>query len=294
VPREIALLTNPVSGRGRGTRTAAIAVPRLREAGFLVRQLQPRNVEEARAAARAAVDDGVETLVVVGGDGMAHLAVQVLAHRETTLGIIPAGTGNDAARYFGIPRTDPEAAADVVVAGRIRTVDLGLAGEAYFLCVLSAGFDAVVNERANAMTRLQGRMRYHVATLAALRVFEPVDYTLVLDGETTRVAAMMVAVGNGPSFGGGLRITEGAELDDGLLDVVLFHPMGKAELVRTFPRLFNGTHTRHPAYEHHRVRQVTVAAEGVVAYADGERLGPLPLTVTAAPAALRVLVGEGR
>lgn len=290
--REIALLTNPSAGGGRGWRTAAVALPRLREAGFHVRSLEGRDVEEARDLARAAVADGVETLVVVGGDGMVHLAVNELVHSDTTLGIIPAGTGNDAARYFGISRTDPQAAADVVVAGHVRTVDVGRVGPTHFLCVLSAGFDAVVNERANRMRWPRGQMRYNLATLAELRVFEPLHYTLDLDGETRRVEAMLVAVGNGPSFGGGLRITEGAELDDGLLDVVLFHPVSKLELLRTFPKLFSGTHTSHPAYEHHRVRRVTVAAPGVVAYADGERLGPLPLTVESVPGALKVLTSE--
>ena len=94
---------------------------------------------------------------------------------------------------------------------------------------------------------------------------------------------MLVAVGNGPSFGGGLRITEGAVLDDGLLDVVIIKPMSKPELVRTYPRLFRGTHTTHPPYEHHRVRRVTVAAAGIVSYADGERFGALPLTVECVP-----------
>ncbi len=290
MPREIALLTNPAAGRRRGALTASIAVPRLRDAGFRVRELRGRDVAESEELARRAVDDGVDTLVVVGGDGMVHLAAQLLAHTGTALGIIPSGTGNDAARYFGIPRSDPQAAADVVVAGRHRVVDLAKAGPTYFLCVLSAGFDAIVNERANRMTWPRGQMRYNLATLAELRVFEPLDYTLDLDGETRRVTAMMVAVGNGPSFGGGLRITEGALLDDGLLDVVFFHPMSKRELVRTYPRLFNGTHRSHPCYEHHRVRQVTVAAPGIIAYADGERLGPLPVTVSVVPAALKVLV----
>ncbi len=101
--------------------------------------------------------------------------------------------------------------------------------------------------------------------------------------------AMLVAVGNGPSFGGGLRITEGALLDDGMLDVVVIKPMSKPGLVRTYPKLFKGTHVTHPQYEHHRVRSVTVAAPGIVAYADGERFGPLPLTVQSDPGALSIL-----
>ncbi len=284
------MLVHPGSGRGRGARNAAVAEPRLRDAGFRVRRLQGRDGDEARDLAREAVESGIETLVVVGGDGLVHLAVQSLAHSSTRLGIIPSGTGNDAARYFDIPRKDPRGAADVVIAGKERTVDVARTGPTYFLCVLSAGFDAIVNERANDMRWPRGQMKYNLATVAELRTFRPLHYVLDLDGSTKNVDAMMVAVGNGRSFGGGLRITEGALLDDGLLDVVLFRPISKPDLVRTYPKLFKGTHRTHPAYEHHRVREVTIAAPGIVAYADGERLGPLPLTVTAVPQALRVLV----
>lgn len=287
--REIALLTNPTAGRGRGARTAAIALPRLREAGFAVRHLAGRDADDARDLARACVRDGVEALVVCGGDGMVHLAVQELAGTATSLGIIPAGTGNDVARYLGIPRNDPQRAADVVVGSRVRAIDLARTGPTYFVTVLAAGFDSKVNERANAMTWPRGQMRYNLATLAELRVFEPLPYTLELDEEVRRCEAMLVAVGNGPSFGGGLRITEGARIDDGLLDVVVIKPMSKRMLVRSYPRLYNGTITAIPQYEHHRVRRVTVAAPGVVAYADGERLGSLPLTVDVAPKTLRVL-----
>ena len=220
---------------------------------------------------------------------MVHLAAQAVAGTQTRLGLIPAGTGNDVARYLDIPRKDPAAAADVVVAGRTRTLDLARSGSTYFVTVLAAGFDAIVNERANAMTWPRGQMRYNLATVAELRTFKPLAYTLELDGVTRQVEAMLVAVGNGPSFGGGLRITEGALLDDGLLDVVIIKTMTKLDLVRTYPKLFRGTHTTHPKYERHRVSRVTVAAPGIVSYADGERFGPLPITIECAPAALTVL-----
>jgi diacylglycerol kinase (ATP) len=176
-----------------------------------------------------------------------------------------------------------------VIAGRTRTIDLARCGSRYFVTVLAAGFDAVVNERANRMTWPRGQMRYNLATLAELRVFEPLPYTLQIDGRELMLDAMLVAVGNGPSFGGGLRITEGAILDDGMLDVVIIKPMSKAGLIRTYPKLFKGTHVTHPQYEHHLARSVTVAAPGIVSYADGERFGPLPLTVECAPGALTVL-----
>jgi diacylglycerol kinase (ATP) len=290
VPSEIALLTNPTSGKGLGARTVDVVLPRLREAGYAVRNLVGRDADEALELARTCVADGIETLVVVGGDGMVHLAVQALAGTDTRLGLVPAGTGNDVARYFDLPLKDVAAATDVVIGARERRIDLARVGSTYYVTVLAAGFDAIVNERANQMTWPKGQMRYNLATLAELRTFKPIPYVLELDGEQHRFEAMMVAVGNGPSFGGGLRITEGAALDDGLLDVVVIMPMSKLELVKTYPKLFKGTHVEHPQYRHHAARKVTVAAPGITAYADGERIAPLPLTVEVAPLALRVLV----
>lgn len=288
--REIALLTNPSAGRGRGTRTAAIALPRLREAGIRVRSLVGRTADEALAQAQQAVADGVDSVVVVGGDGMVHLAVQALVGSSTSLGVIPSGTGNDVARYLDISRSDPQRATDVVVGARTRRIDLARCGSTHFVTVLAAGLDSRVNERADRMRWPHGRMRYNLATLAELRVFDPLPYTLELDGAVRRVEAMLVAVGNGPSFGGGLRIAHGASIDDGLLDVVIIKTMSKLGLVRTYPKLYSGKHTQHPQYEHHRVRTVTIAAPGITAYADGERVGPLPLTVEVVPGALEVLV----
>ena len=287
---EIAVLTNPTSGKGRGARARDITVERLRRSGMAVRDLQGRDADEALDLARGCVADGVEALVVVGGDGMVHLAVQALAGTGIPLGIVPSGTGNDVARYFDLPRTDPAAAVDRVIAGRTRTVDLARSGTKHYVTVLSAGFDAIVNKRANEMTWPKGQMRYNIATVAELRTFQPLSYTLDLDGRTLRLEAMLVAVGNGPSFGGGLRITEGAKLDDGMLDVVVIKPMSRGGLVRTYPRLFSGTHVTHPKYEHHLARSVTVACAGITAYADGERFGDLPLTVDCVPGALTVFL----
>jgi diacylglycerol kinase (ATP) len=290
VTREIALLTNPTAGKGRGNRTAAIALPRLKEAGLHVHNLVGRDADEALDLARRAVANGADSLVVVGGDGLVHLAVQAVVGTDTSLGIIPAGTGNDVARYLDISRAEPQLAADVVVGAKTRRIDLARVGPTYFVTVLAAGFDSKVNERANAMTWPSGQFRYNLATLLELRVFEPLPYTLELDGEGRDLDAMLVAVGNGPSFGGGLRITHGAEIDDGWLDVVIIKTMSKLDLVRTYPKLYTGGHTRHRQYEHHRVRTVTIAAPDIVAYADGERVGALPVTVEVVPQALTVLV----
>ncbi|WP_183092619.1 diacylglycerol kinase [Nocardioides stalactiti] len=287
--RQIALLTNPTAGRGRARRVRDTALPLLHGAGWRVRDLQGRDADEATDLARAALADGVDALVVCGGDGLVHLAIQEVAGTDVPLGILPAGTGNDVARYFDLPRRDPEAAVRRLLAWKPRRIDLARSGDRWFATVLAAGFDAVVNERANKMTWPRGQMRYNLATLAELRTFEPLRYELALDGEQRQLEAMLVAVGNGPSFGGGLRIAEGASLDDGLLDVIVIGPMTKPELVKTYPKLFKGTHVHHPKFSRHRVSRVTVASPGIVSYADGERYGALPLTVESVPGALQVL-----
>ena len=291
--REIALLTNPTSGGGKGARNRDAALVRLRESGFVVRNLQGRDADEAYDLARGCVADGVEALVVCGGDGLVHLGVQAVAGTGVPLGLIPSGTGNDVARYLGLPRQGRCAAADRIIASQHRTIDLARSGDRYFVTVLAAGFDAIVNERANAMTWPRGQMRYNLATLAELRTFRPLPYVLQLDSdsgsETVEHEAVLVAVGNGPSYGGGLRITEGALLDDGLLDVVVVTRMSRPKLVRSYPRLFTGKIDGVDEYVHRRVRSVTVAAPGIVAYADGERFGPLPLTITCEAGALEVI-----
>lgn len=262
---------------------------RFRERGCQVRDLTGHDPDEAAALAGQCVADGAGTLVVCGGDGMVHLAAQAVVGTPTALGIIPAGSGNDVARYLDLPRTDAAAAADRVLSGRRRRLDVVQGDTGYYVTVLAAGFDALVNERANRMRRPRGQLRYTLATLAELRRLAPLSYTLDLDGISHEVEAVLVAVGNGPSFGGGLRITEGAELDDGLLDVVVIGPIGRLDLVRTYPRLFTGRHTTHPQYRHHRARRVGVAGPTLTAYADGERFGDLPITLTCLSGELTVI-----
>ncbi|GAA1535267.1 diacylglycerol kinase [Nocardioides humi] len=288
MPRAI-VLTNPTSGKGRGARMRDEALPRFHGAGWRTTALTGRDADETLDLARVAAAEEPDALVVCGGDGMVNLGLQAVAGTDVPLGILPAGTGNDFARYFDLPLRDGAAAAVRILEGTARTVDLARVGDRYFGGVLAAGFDAVVNERANRMRWPRGQMRYNLATVAELRVFRPLRYLLDLDGTEHELEAMLVAVGNGPSFGGGLRIAHGAELDDGLLDVVLIKPVGRMELIRTFPKLFDGSHVTHPQYEHHRVRRVTVASAGIVGYADGERFGPLPLTVECVPGAVRVI-----
>ena len=287
----MAVLLNPAAGRGRSARAAALVVPRLEQSGLRVQQLQGRTAAEAAEQADGVARAGVDALVVIGGDGMVHLALQaLLGDADIPVGVIPTGSGNDVARLLGVDLTDPVPAADAIIGGATRRLDLADVAGTRVVTVVATGFDSRVNERANSMRWPAGQLRYTLATLAELRVFEPVHYSLELDGSPYQMEAMLVAVGNGPSYGGGLRICAGAVPDDGELDVVVIKPVSKPELVRVYPQLFTGGHVRHPAYEHHRVRTATVSAPDVVAYGDGERLGRLPVTVRVVPDAVRVFV----
>jgi diacylglycerol kinase (ATP) len=293
VPRRAAVLVNPAAGRGSAGRAAGPVVERLRSGRVQVDVLTGANADEAAALARSAVTDGVDTLVAVGGDGLVHVAQQAVVGTDVRLGIVPCGTGNDAARALGLPLGDPAAAVDVVLAARTRVVDLGRVGGRTFLAVLSSGFDSRVNERANRMTWVRGPGRYRVAMLAELGVFRPVPYRIELDGERLEVEAMLVAVGNGPSYGGGMRVCPAAALDDGLLEVTVVLPLAIAPFLRLFPSVYRGDHVRSAAVLTRQAQRVSLAAEGMTAYADGEPVGPLPVTVDVLPAALTVLVPAG-
>ncbi|WP_214411000.1 diacylglycerol/lipid kinase family protein [Sphaerisporangium fuscum] len=287
---ELVLLVNPAARGGRSLRLLDPVVRRLKAGDRPVSVIVGTGAEDALERACTAVAEGPEALVAFGGDGLVHLALQAVAGTDVPLGIIPAGTGNDIAGALGIPRRDPLAAAEIVAAGGTRVLDAARIGEEeWFAGVAACGFDSKVNERANLLTRPQGTAKYLVAMVQELRSFVPIPFRITVDDEVIEQDAMLVAVGNTSTYGAGMRVCPEAAADDGLLDVLIVGPMPKSALLRTFPRVYRGTHLGHPAVTARRGRRVTLEAPGVVAYADGERVGPLPLTCAVEPGALRVL-----
>ncbi|MEU8370402.1 diacylglycerol kinase family protein [Micromonospora tulbaghiae] len=296
-PGPVAVLANPTAGRGRHRGLLPGILERLAAAGRPVELLRARTPEEAEAACHAAVTGGAGALVAVGGDGTMHRALQAVAGTDVPFGPVPAGTGNDFAVDTGFP-ADPTAAVEVITAalaaGRARPVDLARLsrpGEAdrWFGAVLAAGFDAIVNERANRMRWPRGPRRYDLAIVVELARLRPRRYRLVLDGVAQEVDAVLVAVGNTASYGGGMRICPDADPHDGLLDVVVGGRFDRRTLMRVKPQIYRGTHVTHPLARVYRARTVELSAEGITTYADGERSLDLPVTVTAVPAALRLL-----
>lgn len=293
--KRIGLVVNPTSGKNRGGALGIEVASRLRAHGHEVLELSDETADSARDRAIGAIAQGIDILAVAGGDGMVHLGVNLCADSKTPLAIIAAGTGNDIARGLGLPVHDPIAAADVVGSGIPRQIDVVRHVDArgdvrWFAGVLGAGFDSLVNERANTWPWPKGRMRYNLAIARELPGFRAIPYAVTVDGVRHETAAMLVTVGNGQSYGGGMRVCPDASLDDGLLDVMVLHDISTLEFLKVFPTVFKGTHVRHPAVEILRGREVTLEADGIVAYADGERFLPLPLTLEVVPAALTVMV----
>ncbi|WP_327636756.1 YegS/Rv2252/BmrU family lipid kinase [Kribbella sp. NBC_00482] len=286
--RRIALVVNPTSGRGRGARIAPAVRERLAAAGLTVDVHTTTCAEDVGRIAAEVVASGADAVALIGGDGTIHLGAQVLANTGMPFGVIPAGTGNDFARGLGVPLKDPAAAADLVVAGRTRTIDLAVAKDEFITTVVAGGFDSLVNKRANAMSWPKGNARYTVATFIELRTFKPLEYVVTVDDEVIETKAMLVAVGTGPTYGGGLQICAGAELDDGQLDVTIIQPVSRLTLLQMFPKLSKGTHVGHPAVRTLRGTSVRIESPGITAYGDGEVLGPLPVDIGIAPGALTV------
>ncbi|MCX5396019.1 diacylglycerol kinase [Streptomyces sp. NBC_00102] len=293
---EITLFVNPTAGSGRGAHAAQPAASALREAGFSVRTVLGENADDALRRARDAVGGGTGALIAVGGDGMVSLALQAVAGTRTPLGVVAVGTGNDYARTLGLPVRDPAAAgrlaADALKRDGIRTLDLGRAGDRWFGTVLASGFDSRVNDRGNRMRLFPGRIKYDLAILAELASFRPVPYRIRLDGGAAlEIEATLVAVGNGTSYGGGMRICADAVMDDGLFDVTVVGDCSRTTLLKVFPKVYRGTHLGHPVVTVHRAASVELAAPATTAYADGEPLGALPVTAVCVPGAVRVLTG---
>ncbi|XAS66230.1 YegS/Rv2252/BmrU family lipid kinase [Micrococcaceae bacterium Sec5.7] len=297
----IAVAINPRASFGARQHAGEQVVEHLRSAGEDVLVLRKGSYAQLAAAVDEALVSGIGALVVVGGDGMVHLAVNALAGSASPfgtvpLGIVPSGTGNDMARALGLPLNDIPSACKRVMAGLAsggRLIDVGritgAAGSRWFAGVVSAGFDASVNERANCWRWPRGKSRYNLAMLRELVTFRAINYTVTADGETWQQRAMLISVANGQSIGGGMKVTPDARLDDGLLDLFIVRPLSRVRFLAVFPRVFSGRHVGHASVDIRRVRHVELAAANVVAYADGERIGPLPLTVDVVPGAVRLL-----
>lgn len=308
--RRVVVVTNPHSGSGRGDDVAETVLAELLARGVEVVEVRAPSADESVARVRTLVagEGRPDAVVCVGGDGLMNVLLAALAHSGVPLGLVPAGTGNDLAREFGIPTDDPRAAVEIVLGGRARTIDLGRiespdAAPTWFATVVGTGFDARVTLRANRMRYPRGPLRYTAAAVVELMRGYTLPFRIELSGLAPGALdnppdshvviltdAVMAPIGNTRTYGGGMLVCPEARADDGYLDITVVGAVSRLEMARLLPALSAGKRIDHPATKRYRARRITVAAEGGYATADGEPAGMLPVTVQSMPGALSVLV----
>jgi diacylglycerol kinase (ATP) len=291
------IIANPKAGGGRARVIAERSARTLSDLGISTRLVLPATMEAMHAEISEACERRPSVVIACGGDGTVHQVLQGAAESGVTMSVIPAGTGNDIARSLGIGVKERESwlrdLSELIRAGEESCVDLSRITHGdrhvWSLGVISAGFDSAVNERANRLTRLRGTPRYVAALLAELRTFRMHDYEVTIDGMSLSGRALLIAVGNGESYGGGMRICPSADMSDGVLDVTWVDTAPRRTVLRVFPRIFSGRHIEHPLVSTYRGREITISSKGSVIYADGERIGVPPVRIEIASGALRIL-----
>jgi diacylglycerol kinase (ATP) len=285
----VRLIVNPASGKGRGLAIAEQASCLLRGYGLDNKILLSRSPDEPTQLARAAVRDGCPLVVGVGGDGLISQIANELVGQEATFGIVPAGVGNDFARGLRLP-LDVAGACQIIARGNVHCIDVGQANDRYFFSVAVLGFGAEVNRRANQFRRLRVNALYTLLTVVTAFTYKPLKFSVNYDGRERRCFSWMIAVGNTWSSARGMALVPAARPDDGFLDACIINGMGACELLYTFPRVFKGRHIYSTGIETIRGREMRISADGPCdIYADGERLGVLPVVLKAVPHALKVM-----
>jgi YegS/Rv2252/BmrU family lipid kinase len=287
--RPLCLIVNASAGRGRAARLLPRVEQALRARGMSFRVERTHSLAHSRELAREALAAG-EVAAAMGGDGLLGTVAGELRGTDGVLGVLPGGRGNDFARKLGIG-PDPERACDVLAGGRVRTIDVAEAAGRTFLGIASAGFDSDVQDIANATKLPLAELVYVYATLRALSTWRHARWQVVVDGAAQSFDGYAVAVANSGVFGGGMYLVPDASLDDGLLDVVLTRDASKRRFLACLPQVFNGTHVDNPNLTFLRGREIAFHADRpFAAYADGDPIADLPVTIRVVPRSLKVLV----
>jgi diacylglycerol kinase (ATP) len=287
----IKVIYNPVAGRGRARRHIAEAQECFRANGAEVdcsASVTPADLTRLAAEASRAKYDRV---VICGGDGSLNLAVRELDLSSVTLALLPMGSGDDFARVAGIPR-DVKAACDVALRGRVREVDVALANGIRYVGVAGLGFDSEVARFANERVGLlRGSAVYLYAILRVLPRFRPHRIRVEYDDTIREEEVMFAVVGNSQQYGGGIRITPQASIDDGLLDLCMIGKTSRMHLLRTLPTAYTGKHLADPIVSTARGTAFHISSERVMdIYADGERITTTPTSFAIAAQKLRIVV----
>ena len=280
------VVVNPKAGMGAAASLATRIVGFLQSNEISYRMISPNSAVETKSLVRESLRNGeAHRLISVGGDGLFHLLLQFAIEFKVPLAVVPGGTGNDFYRTLGWFDHELTNYLDHLVSAEPTLVDVGVVDGEYFGAVLSSGFDSVVNERANTLKWPKGPAKYNAAIALEFPKFKPIEFKIFADEQVLQVEAMLIAIGNGRSYGGGMQVCPDADLQDGLFDIMILHPVSKLEFIKVFPTVYKGTHIEHPQVEVIRAKQVRIESSAI-AYADGERIGQLPVQVESLPQTL--------
>jgi len=279
-----AIVINPTSGQGKGAEVGKVVVGYFSRNDLKYQIITGISAENVRRDLESflKIYPSCSGVICVGGDGLAHLALQSVVPVRVAFAVIPAGTGNDFVRTLNWPLDKLEVQLDKITTEEPTMIDLGLVDGEWFGAVLSSGFDSVVNERANSLKWPSGPAKYNVAIALELPVFKPSYFEIELDDRSINTQAMLVAVGNGSSYGGGMRVCPDASVNDGYFDVMILKPVSKIEFIKVFPKVYSGRHVHHPEVNIYRTKKIRINSDAV-AYADGERIGTLPISAECVP-----------
>jgi diacylglycerol kinase (ATP) len=282
------LAINPTSGRGRAQRQAKLAGEYFRSRDIDVREIEGTSLQDFRKKLLIFLDsEKVSGVIALGGDGFIHEIIQHLVSRDIPLGVIPCGTGNDFARSIGVFDLPFSRQLELIEKHDATHIDLGTVQDQWFAAILSSGFDALVNDRANSMRWPRGRMRYNIAMIEKLIALRPHSYRIRVDERYLEVQATLVTVANGSSYGGGMKVCPDASINDGLFDVMVLGRVSRIELLKVFPKVYRGGHVGHPAVTFYRCNEIEIDGSGS-SFADGEPIAQLPLRAKCVSAALKV------
>ena len=273
-----AIAINPTSGHGKGVKVGQKVVEYFDRHNLDYQVFSGSSADLLRKELESHLQThSCEGIISVGGDGLAHLVLQVAVPRHIPFAVMPAGTGNDIVRTLGWSLDEIESYLNRVTTVPPSAIDLGNVDSEWFAAILSTGFDSVVNERANRLSWPKGPQRYNVAIAMELPQFKPLEYEITVDTHSFTTKAMLIAIGNGRSYGGGMYVCPQAQMHDGLFDVMILEPVSKIEFLKVFPKVYSGSHITHPKVKIFRTKRITLVADAI-AYADGERIGPAPIS----------------
>lgn len=279
-----AVIVNPESGKGRTEGLPQALCRVLEESGHESRIFPTQEAGDEGRQARIALENGAQAIVCVGGDGTLSGIAGELAEKDVPLLIVPAGTGNDFARAFGLPR-DPVQALYAQLHGERAHIDLGTVNGKPFLNVSGSGFDVEVLRKTEELKAVYpGEKAYRKAVMAVLGRYKPMELEISIDGGAYEHRRVTIAeIANGQYFGGGMRVAPEAAHDDGLLDVVTVVPVWHGLIPLLLPLLILGIHTRLPLAKAVRARSAVLRCPGMTVNIDGRlermdeaRFGVLP------------------